>query len=72
MTAARKDRSDWMTRKVASGDEDGSFDREFWARQTVEQRLEAAWQCVLDYAAMKVMSERELRLQRSVVRVQRG
>lgn len=60
-----------MVRKVRTNEEDGSFDREFWAKQSPEQRFEAAWQCVLDWAAMKGVSERELRLQRSVVRVQR-
>ncbi len=67
----RRNRSDWMTRKLPTNEDDGAFDREFWARQTAEQRFEAAWQCVLDYAAMKGLREPELRLQRSVVRVER-
>ena len=58
-------------RLVRRGEAEAEFDREFWAHQSPEQRFEAAWQCVLDYAAMKVISEPELRLQRSVIRVER-
>ena len=71
MSDERRNRLDWMTRKVATDGDDGSFEREFWARQSPQQRFEAAWQCVLDWAAMKGVTERELRLQRSIVRVQR-
>jgi hypothetical protein len=41
------------------------------ATAKTEQRFEAAWQCVLDFAALKGLSPTELRLQRTVVRVQR-
>lgn len=53
------------------GEDDGGFDAAFWARLTPSERLEAAWQAVLDWAAMRGIDERELRLQRSVVRVER-
>jgi hypothetical protein len=61
----------WMTRKIRSGDDDGSFDAAFWSRLTPEQRFEAAWQAVLDGAILRGTDERQLRLQRSVVRVER-
>ncbi len=58
-------------RKAPLGDDDGRFDSRFWARQTPEARIEAVWQAVLDWAAMKGIDERELRLQRSVVSIAR-
>lgn len=71
VSEARRNRAGWMVRKISTAEDDGAFDREFWSRQSPEQRFEAAWQCVLDWAAMKGVSESELRLQRSIVRVQR-
>ena len=64
-------RSRMTVRKAALGDDDGRFDAHFWARQTPEARIEAVWQAVLDWAAMKGIDEREFRLQRSAVRVER-
>jgi hypothetical protein len=57
--------------KTRLGEDDGSFDATFWSALSPEERLEATWQAVLDWAAMRGVDERELRLQRSVVRVER-
>ena len=70
MTNARR-RASMTVRKARLGDDDGRFDSEFWARQTPEARLEAVWQAVLDWAALNGIDEGELRVQRSVVRVER-
>ena len=59
-------------RVIRDGYDDGSFDAEFWGGLSAEKRFEAAWQCVLDWAAFKGIDEDQLRLQRSVVRVQRS
>jgi hypothetical protein len=64
-------RAAMSVRKAPLGDDDGRFDSRFWARQTPEARIEAVWQAVLDWAAMKGIDERELRLQRSVVSIAR-
>ena len=68
---SRAQRKDWQVAVSRSAEEVERFDRAFWASQTPEGRFEAAWQCVLDWAAMKGIDANELRLQRSVVRVQR-
>ena len=70
MTNAER-RASMTVRKAPLGDDDGRFDAAFWARQTPEARIEAVWEAVLDWAAMKGIDERELRLQRSVVSVAR-
>lgn len=61
-----------MLRKARLGDDDGSFDFEFWSQFTPEERIEAVWQATLDWVAMKGLDEDQLRLQRSVVGLKRG
>ena len=64
-------RQGWTSQVSRTPEEVEAFDQRFWAKTTPEQRFEAAWQCVLDWAAMRGIDERELRLQRHVVRVER-
>lgn len=60
-----------MARVIKLGEDDGSFDDEFWRRVGPEGRQEAMWQLVLRYWQMKGRDPRELRLDRSVVVVKR-
>ncbi len=53
-------------------DDDGSFDLEFWERVGAEGRFAAAWEMVAESAALRGEHADQPRLQRSVVRVERG
>lgn len=61
-----------MARKIRLGEDDGSFDFEFWRRMGSEGRFAAAWDAVVDLVRMGKLHERELRLQRSTARLVRG
>lgn len=62
-----------MARVLRNGArDDGSFDIEFWRRVGVEGRFAAAWKMVCEAAAIRgEQSNREPRLQRSVLRIER-
>ena len=51
---------------------DGQFDREFWQSVPRGERVAALWQMVQDWAEWRGVPPHELRLQRSVCRVERG
>jgi hypothetical protein len=51
---------------------DGQFDREFWQSVPRGERVAALWQMVQDWAEWRGVPTDELRLQRSVCRVERG
>ncbi len=61
-----------MAKKIKLGDDASAFDFEYWAQFTPEQRIEATWQAVLDWAQMKGLDETQLRLDRTVGRLKRG
>ena len=50
---------------------DGQFDREFWRSVPRGERVAALWQMVQDWAEWRGVPTDELRLQRSVCRVER-
>lgn len=52
---------------VGLHDDDGSFDREFWATIPAQRRLEMMWDMVLEYCAWQGIDGDQLRLQRSVL-----
>ena len=54
-----------MARKIRVGEDDGSFDLEFWERMGPNARFEAAWDAVVDLVRMGKLDEHQLRLQRS-------
>lgn len=60
-----------MTRKVRLDQLDRSFDLEFWQRVGAEGRFEAAWQAIVDLVALGLLDENQLRLRRSVTRLER-
>jgi hypothetical protein len=51
--------------------EAAAFDREFWEGVAPPARLEALWDMVLEHEAWLGEDERQPRLQRSVLRVER-
>jgi hypothetical protein len=51
--------------------DDGQFDREFWQSVPRDERVAALWQMVQDWAEWQGVPTHELRLQRSVCRVER-
>jgi hypothetical protein len=60
-----------MARTVQLDQLDNSFDHEFWRRVGAEGRFAAAWQAVVDLVALGLLDEDQLRLRRSVVRLER-
>jgi hypothetical protein len=61
-----------MVQKSRLGEERGrSFDLEFWRRLGPEARVAAMWDLVLDRVRMGKLDEKQLRLQRSHIRVLR-
>lgn len=68
---ARERRLLGTSRLVRLHEDDGSFDREFWARIPPAERLAAAWEMVLEYLAWRHPDAGEPRLQRSHCRIER-
>lgn len=58
-----------MARKIRLGEDDGSFDLEFWGRVGPDGRFAAAWDAVVDLVRMGKLDEPQLRLQRSTARL---
>jgi hypothetical protein len=70
---ARNRRERATVRVLRPGEQDdGTFDAEFWARLSAEERVAAVWQATLDWAALRGISPARLRLRRSVVGIRRG
>lgn len=67
----REERTRGMMRVVALHDDDGSFDREFWATIPAQRRLELVWDMVLEYLGWRGLDGDQSRLQRSVCRIER-
>lgn len=62
----------WKSRKGQIEDLNRDFDYEFWLERTPLERVAAAWQMVLDYhIGILGEDEDQLRLQRSLVSIQR-
>ena len=60
-----------MMRLTRVAEQDRSFDIEFWQSQDDEARFSAAWEMVVLAHGMKGQKEDELRLQRTVERLER-
>jgi hypothetical protein len=52
-------------------EDDGSFDREFWATVLPAKRLKAVWDMVLEFRAWQGLDGDQPRLQRSICRLER-
>jgi len=61
-----------MTRVTTLHGDDGSFDREFWARVPPDARLALVWDMALEAQEWRGQGAGESRLQRSVCRLERG
>jgi hypothetical protein len=68
---ARDGRVGAASRIVRLHQDDGAFDRAFWARVPPSERLEMTWELALEYLAWRSPDAGESRLQRSVCRVER-
>ena len=72
MDSAASERRRRMTvRKFASHAEADAADLAYWRRASPEEKLEAVWDLVLIHSQMQGQSVDQLRLQRSVCRVER-
>jgi hypothetical protein len=60
-----------MARLVPRGEDDRSFDLDFWSAVGAEGRFAAAWQMVKETLLIRGEEAHESRLQRSVLCVQR-
>jgi hypothetical protein len=74
--AARAERAErrrriGIARKIGLHDDDGSFDDEFWSAIDPSERMRLNWEMVVEYHAAQRRDPAELRLRRSVARVQR-
>ena len=58
-------------RLIGLHEDDGAFDRAFWSAMPSHERLEAVWDLALDFLALQGQCVDQLRLQRSVCRVER-
>ena len=67
----REQRSQGTSRLVSIGNNDGSFDREFWRRIEPAKRLEIVWDMVEEYLSWRKSNECQSGLQRSVCRIER-
>jgi hypothetical protein len=61
-----------MSRVGTLRDDDGSFDRQFWAAIPPAERLELVWDMALEAQEWRGRSGGESGLQRSVCRLERG
>lgn len=68
----RDERLQGTSRLIRLHEDDGAFDRAFWAAMSPAERVEAAWDMVVEYLAWKTPDVGEPRLQRSVCRLERG
>jgi hypothetical protein len=74
--AARAERAErrrriGVARKIRLHEDDGSFDDEFWSAIDPSERMRLNWEMVVEHHAVKGRDPAELRLRRSVARVQR-
>ena len=66
-----EERQRGTVRLIALHEDDGSFDREFWAAMTPAQRLELVWDMALEHMSWRGLDGDQSRLQRSVCRIER-
>jgi hypothetical protein len=66
----REERMNGSARVFRGRFDDGSFDRENWARRSTAEKIDAVWDMVLEHRSWRGESG-EPRLQRSVCRVER-
>jgi hypothetical protein len=74
--AARRERAERrrriaVARKIGLHDDDGSFDDAFWSAIDPSERMRLNWEMVVEHHAAQGRDPDELRLRRSVARVQR-
>jgi hypothetical protein len=70
MASRIEERRGGQVRLIGLHEDDGAFDRAFWQATTPAQRLEQVWTMVEEYLAWRGDAG-QLRLQRSVLRLQR-
>jgi hypothetical protein len=68
----REQRSLGMSRVGTLHGDDGSFDRQFWARVAPAERLALVWDMALEAQHWRGQGGDQSRLQRSVCRLERG
>ena len=68
---SRKERG-IVARLSRQGDDEEGFDRAFWASMAPTAKLEALWDMVIECRVWRGEHGDEPRLQRSLVRIQRG
>ena len=61
----------FQERLIRRGQDDGSFDREFWRAAGPEGRFAAAWEMVAEAELFRGHDARESRLQRTIEHLQR-
>lgn len=66
-----KDRSQWVAKKCSSFDEMRAFSIEQWQKRSFIERMDAAWDMVLEAWEIKGYDQDELRFQRTVTTVKR-
>jgi hypothetical protein len=64
-------RRNWTGRVIRPGEDQRIADAEFWRRMTPDERIAVLWDMVLEAEAWKGDHGNQLRLRRTVVRVQR-
>jgi hypothetical protein len=67
----RDERLQGTARLVRLGQDDGGFDREFWARIAPADRMAMVWEMTLEYLSLRDPDAPEPRLDRSVCRLER-
>jgi hypothetical protein len=73
MTTPVKDRSHWTVKKFTSHEDLRVYGIKQWQIESGAARRQAAWELVYDYwIGMKKLKPDELRLQRTVTKIQRA
>jgi hypothetical protein len=72
MMDRRQQRSAGVSRVGTLHGDDGSFDRDFWARIPPAERLALVWDMALEAQEWRGQGAGQSRLQRSVCRLERG
>jgi hypothetical protein len=58
-------------RKIRRGEDEDAFDREFWQAASPNEKFAASWELTRLWAALHHVDESELRLDRTVARIER-
>jgi hypothetical protein len=72
MVSRQEERERGSARLVRLHEDDGSFDREFWAKIPSVRRLELVWDMALEFMSWRGIDGDQSRLQRSICRLERN